>query len=238
VSDHPRLFLARPVRRFFSQTRSLAGRVHASCSTSLVWYSMAATRRRRNRRRRTDGACGLTDLRVRGPSVVIFCNFRHFVVFRSTGGTIFAAPSWCQRSARPPQTMDAVSRTVKSTPRGQATNVLAPSCAQRAQARGEGGVLSLIPNSQSTSAELLVLGRQDTICISAIGRFCEGAPMSNMTGTSSQEGPPAPRARAFVEGTTRMASTNATSPQSVANVLIALLRYCETDRKRQSLLRM
>jgi len=34
-----------------------------------------------------------------------------------------------------------------------------------------------------------------------------------------------------------MASTNATSPQSVANVLIALLRYCETDRKRQSLLR-
>jgi len=75
---------------------------------------------------------------------------------------------WCQRSARPPQTMDAVSRTVKSTPRGQATKVLAPSCAQGAQARGEGGVLSLIPNSQSTSAELLVLGRQDTICISAI----------------------------------------------------------------------
>ena len=162
--------IARPVRRFFSQTRSLAGREHASFSTSLVWYSMAATRRRRNRRRRTDGACGLTDLRVRGPSVVIFCNFRHFVVFRSTGGTIFAAPSCdgASEAPAPPQTMDAVSRTVKSTPRGQATKVLAPSCAQGAQARGEGGVLSLIPNSQSTSAELLVLGRQDTICISAI----------------------------------------------------------------------
>jgi len=79
--------------------------------------------------------------------------------------------------------MDAVSRTVTIIPRERATKELASSCAQRAQARGEDGVLSSISTSQSTSAELLVLGRQDTICAGAIRRFCEGAPVSNIPGT-------------------------------------------------------
>jgi len=73
--------------------------------------------------------------------------------------------------------------------------------------------------TQSTSAELLVLGRQDTICAGAIRRFCEGAPVSNKPGTRHKSS----RARASVERTARLASTNTTSPQPVAHVL---LRYC------------
>jgi len=98
---HISVFVSRAVSAafFFTGTfaRGAGGRILHDIPRVVL---MAATRRRRSRRRRTDGACGLRVLRVRGPSVFNFVNLLFFAQC-TTGGTIFVTPS-CVQAKRPP----------------------------------------------------------------------------------------------------------------------------------------
>jgi hypothetical protein len=121
----------------------------------------------------------------------------------------------CQRSARPPLGDGRCKR--------RATTELAPSCAQRAQARGEDGVLSLLSNPPDTSTKLLVSGpTRHRLCRRHMP-FLRRRASEEHTGDIVTRSSTAPRALISVERTARLASTNVTSPQSVAHVL---LRYC------------
>jgi hypothetical protein len=89
-------------------------------------------------------------------------------------------------------------------------------------------VLSSISTSQSTSAELLVLGRQDTICGGAIRRFCEGAPVSNIPGTRHKSVHRIASARFRPKnGAPGVDECNITTIS--CSRAIALLLNCETD---------